>query len=158
MKNRVGVCNVGNCACFLLVLCVTANCGPPTQQSQTTSQNSSDGTVYYLDAKASSITQPIDSSMKNATTAKFVQVEITSVQNPRKQALMFEVHYEPTKDQKLYLGTFSLFPADNPGTFIVPTQGKVKNQGALVVSMIITDKADNELVKVGVKKLQLRNK
>jgi hypothetical protein len=159
MMNRITV-RVLCRAWLILALGVATNCRILGQQPVSKSQNktSDDGTVYYLDSKRPSVTQPIDSTTKDVQTAKFVQVEITSVQNPRKSALSFEVHYEPSAGQNIYLGTFSLYPADNPGTFIVPTQGKLKNQGALILSMTISDKDNNGDIKVGVKKLQLRQK
>jgi len=143
---------------LILALGGAVHCGTLGQQPVSKSQNksSNDGTVYYLDSKRTSVTQPIEPTTKDAATAKFVQTEITSVQNPRKKALAFEVHYQPSAGQKIYLGTFSLYPADNPGTFIVPTQGKLKNQGALILSMVITDKDSSDEIKVAVKKLQLK--
>jgi hypothetical protein len=37
----------------------------------------------------------------------------------------------------------------------VPTQGKVKNEGAIILSMVIADKVETgEQVKVGVKRLK----
>ncbi|HEX5409853.1 MAG TPA: hypothetical protein VFW89_08800 [Gemmatimonadaceae bacterium] len=32
-------------------------------------------------------------------------------------------------------GTFSLFPPDNPGTFIIATQSKLRGGGAIVLSL-----------------------
>jgi len=143
--------------CLLLALCIPANCRTLSEQATTTTgSTASNGTVYYLDSKRPSITQPLDATTKDAEEAKFVQIAIATVQNPQKQALMFEVHYQPTSKQKIYLGTFSLYPPDNPGTFIVPTQGKLRNQGAIILSMVTIDNNDAASVKVGVKKLQLR--
>jgi hypothetical protein len=80
---------------------------------------------------------------------------VAEVLNPKRYALTFEVHYQPTSTAKIYLGSFSLYPADNPGKFIVPTQGKVKNGGAIVLSMVIADKVDTrDPVKVRVKKIK----
>jgi hypothetical protein len=84
-----------------------------------------------------------------------VQVEVVEVLNPKKYALTFEVHYQPKSNTKIYLGSFSLYPADNPGKFIVPTQGKVKNEGAIVLSMVMADKVNvGDPLKVGVKKIK----
>jgi hypothetical protein len=53
------------------------------------------------------------------------------------------------------LGSFSLYPADNPGKFIVPTQGKVKDDGAIVLSMLILDKLNaDDAVEVAVKAIR----
>lgn len=160
IMSRMNPQNIFRGACLLLVLCVAANCGPLGEQATTGSRSTTanNGMAYYLDSKTSSVTQPLDASMKDVEQSKFVQVEIATVQNPRKQALLFEVHYQPTGNPKILLGSFSLYPLDNPGTFIVPTQGKLKNQGALLLSMTFVDKDDKESVRIGVKKLQLRNK
>jgi hypothetical protein len=86
--------------------------------------------------------------------AKFVQVEVAEVLNPNKYALTFEVWYQPKRNARIYLGGFSLYPADNPGKFIVPTQSKMKNEGAIVLTMVIADQAGiRDQVKVGVKKI-----
>ena len=45
--------------------------------------------------------------------------------------------------------------ANNPGKFIVATQGKVKSEGAIVVTMVINDKVDAaDEVKAGIKRIK----
>jgi hypothetical protein len=66
---------------------------------------------------------------------KFVQVEVAQVVNPRRIPLSFTVHYRPAAGDALLLGTFSLFPPDNPGTFIVATQGKLQPGGTVTVAL-----------------------
>ncbi len=108
-----------------------------------------------MDISNPSLSQPIEPTDEGVEGAKFVQVEVSEVLNPKKYALTFEVRYQPKSNTKIYLGGFSLYPADNPRKFIVPTQGKVKNEGAIVLSMVITDKVDTrDLVKVGVKRIK----
>ncbi|MCM3874456.1 MAG: hypothetical protein ND895_27510 [Pyrinomonadaceae bacterium] len=115
----------------------------------------SDETLYYLDLSNPSIRQPIEPTTDNVETARFVQVEVAEVLNPKKYALTFEVHYQSESNTKIYLGTFSLYPADNPGKFIVPTQGNVKKEGAIVLSLVMVDKVDvTAPVKVGVKRIK----
>lgn len=155
---------IGSCVCLILVFCVSSNCGAlePVEQNNAntikgdTDSNAtkSDDTLYNLDISNPSINQPIEPT-NGAEGAKFVQVEVAEVLNPKRYALTFEVHYQPTSAAKIYLGGFSLYPADNPGKFIVPTQGKLKNDGAIVLSMVIADKVDTrDSVKVRVKKLK----
>ena len=67
---------------------------------------------------------------------KFVQVEVAQVVNPRRIPLSFTVHYRPAGGDALLLGTFSLFPPDNPGTFIVATQGKLRVGGTVIVALV----------------------
>ncbi|MGH9929109.1 MAG: hypothetical protein ACREA9_07770, partial [Pyrinomonadaceae bacterium] len=60
--------------------------------------------------------------------------------------------------EKLYLGSFGLYPSDNPGKFIVATQGKLKNEGAIVLTLVVPEKVDaRDPVRVGVKKIKFVN-
>ncbi len=118
----------------------------------------SDDRLYYLDNINPKLSQPIDPARDQVENAKFVQVEVAEVVNPKKYGLTFDVYYEPSSDAKIRLGTFTLYPADNPGKFIVPTQGKVRNEGQIVLAMVITDKIEsNDKVKVGIKRIRFVN-
>jgi len=65
------------------------------------------------------------------------------------------VHYQPTEGDKILLGSFSLYPVTNPGRFIVPTQGKVKSEGKIILSLAKSDRmVAGDVVRVGVKKLK----
>jgi hypothetical protein len=136
--------------CLLLILLCGASCkGSGTIKGDT---------VYYLDAHKRSIVQPIEPKDFPMEGPKFVQIEVTKIVNPKMHSLTFEVSYQSKEgDVKTNLGSFSPFPADNPGTFIVPTQGKVKNRGAIILSLVIPDKIDpGDTVEVTVKKMTLR--
>jgi hypothetical protein len=113
-------------------------------------------TLYYLDIKKPSIVQPLDPrNMEQGRVYKFVQVEVAKVINPKKYPLTFQVHYQLSSDVKTYLGSFSLYPSDNPGKFIVATQGKLKNEGAIVLSLVIPDNVGTaDTIKVAVKKIK----
>jgi len=112
--------------------------------------------VYYLDTTNPSITQPIESRNASLEECKFVQIEVTEVRNPKKYSLTFQVYFQSKSKEKVYLGSFSLYPPDNPGRFIVATQGKLKDQGAIIVSMVTPDKVDpGDTVRVAVKKVKL---
>jgi hypothetical protein len=147
---------VGNCVCLILVLCVSSYCGTlELVRNSNANAVKSDETLYYLNLSNPSIAQPIEPRSVEVEEAKFVQVEVAEVVNPKKYALTFEVHYRPKSNAKIYLGSFSLYPADNPGKFIVAMQGKVKDEGAIVLSMVIPDKVDtSDPIKVGVKKIK----
>jgi len=113
-----------------------------------------DEILYHLDLGNPTVSQPIGSASE-AEGAKFVQVEVVRVLNPKKHAVSFQVHYQPRDGARTYLGSFSLFPADNTGKFIVPTQGKVKNEGAIVLSLVILDKIEaGDTVEVAVKAMR----
>lgn len=113
-------------------------------------------TLYYLDIKKPSIVQPLDPmNMEQGRAYKFVQVEVVKVVNPKKYPLTFQVHYQLSRDVKTYLGSFSLYPSDNPGRFIVATQGKLKSAGAIILSLVIPDNVDTgDTIKVAVKKIK----
>jgi hypothetical protein len=112
--------------------------------------------TYFLDLGSPSFEQQID-RQNDDERAKFVQVEVVSVTNPKKHPVSFKVYFQPKDSDRIYLGSFSLFPADNPGKFIVATQGKVVGRGKLVLEMSTTDKVDRaDVLKVGIKKIRLR--
>lgn len=110
-------------------------------------------TVYSLDLSKTRVVQPIESAEKIEPGFKFVQIEVTSVVNPKKHALTFDVAYQPAGAEQIHLGSFSLFPSDMPGTFIVATQGRVKSGGSIVLSMATPDSAHGDSVRVSVKRL-----
>jgi hypothetical protein len=84
-----------------------------------------------------------------AARAKFVQVRVTHVENPARVALSFAVAYQTSNGDKIALGFFSLYPADNPGTFIVPTQGKIRADGSIVVTLESPDQHQRVAVTIG---------
>ena len=86
--------------------------------------------------------------------SKFVIVEIARVENPRRVALQFRVSFEPREGADVVLGTFSLYPSNNPGRFIVATQGKVQSGGRILLSIMGQNKELRD-VRVGVAKLTL---
>jgi len=135
--------------CLLLILLCGASCkGSSTIKSDT---------LYYLDANKRSIVQHIELKDFPKEGCKFVQIEVTKIVNPKMHSLTFEVSYQSEGDVKTNLGSFSPFPADNPGTFIVPAQEKVKNRGAIILSLVIPDKIDSgDTVQVTVKRMTLR--
>jgi len=155
---------IDGCVCLIFVFCVSSNCGSlglgkesKTDTAKTLASAESDDHLYYLDINKPNLSQPIEPTTDAAEVAKFVQVEVAEVHNPKRYGLTFDVYYQPVNGQKVQLGSFSLYPADNPGKFIVATQGKVKNEGAIVLSMVITDKvAAGDQVKVGVKRIRFR--
>lgn len=151
--------------CLIMVLCTSCNCRTVELVNKGGSNNvngenndviKSDDTLYYLDLSKPSVTQPIDARSGGQQGFKFVQVEVTEVVNPKKYPLTFEVRYQSKNNVKTYLGSFSLYPADNPGKFIVATQGKVKDEGAIILSLVPPDKIDSrDTIKVAVKKIKL---
>jgi hypothetical protein len=70
-----------------------------------------------------------------ARDAKFVEVDVSSVVNPKRRTVTIAVDYAPPTGPRVHLGTFSLFPADNPGRFIVATQGKLRPEGSVMLTL-----------------------
>ena len=141
---------------FGLILMLSAcGSGKPLQLSKTTANKpTEDGQVRYLEVKNPSVRRVIDAA-DVAETAKFVQVEIVSVQNPKMHTATFRVEYQTTAGEKILLGAFTLYPSDKPGTFVVATRGKVKSDGSIVVTLIIPkDYQDGDILKVGVRKIE----
>lgn len=102
-----------------------------------------------LSAVRRSVVQQVGSEVIAPQTRKFVRIDVTEVVNPQKVPLSFHVHYRAPQDEPMLLGVFSLFPPDNPGTFIVPTQGQLRPGGAVSVQLVAAvDGADLQQVRV----------
>lgn len=113
-------------------------------------------TLYYLDSSNPTVEQTVDLMGVRADAYKFVQIEVARVTNPKKLPLTFEVWYRPKDKEKMLLGSFSLYPADNPGKFIVPTQGKLSDGAEILVSLVTPSAAvSRDIVGVGMKKITL---
>jgi hypothetical protein len=162
--DNLGSDTARDCVCLLLVLCASLSCAALAversgevngHEGQATHNSSkSDATVFYLSSAKRSIAQPVEPN--EVSGARFVQVEVTEVVNRKKIPLSFEVRYQAKDDTRIYLGSFALYPADNPGKFIVATQGKVKGDGAIVLTLVISEKVYAEdVVKVGIRKIRL---
>jgi hypothetical protein len=106
--------------------------------------------MHNLDAVHPTATQPI--TAPSAAQARFVEVHVDRVENPSLAALSFAVAYE-SSTERISLGSFALYPADRPGTFIVATQGKTRAPGSIVVTMENPDKDPRVRVTIGEIKL-----
>ena len=121
--------------------------------STTLNQNKHNDETRHLDLDKPEIEQAIQPS--DPVNAKFVQVEVAEVRNPQNRPARFEVFYQPQDGDRVLLGSFSLYPPNNPGKFIVPTQGKVKAEGKLILSLAKPEGvAAGDQVGVSVKKLK----
>jgi hypothetical protein len=117
-------------------------------------QKVNDQAMYKLNTGNRSISQPIDPGLSDLHSYKFLEIEVVNVINPNNIPIQFEVYYQVENRDKILLGTFSLYPPDNPGKFIVATQGKIKPEGELTLSLVLPEKtdADNQL-QITVKKI-----
>ncbi len=100
--------------------------------------------LYHLDIHNRQIVQPVEPRDGAVEKSKFVKVEITKVFNPSRHFVGFEVLYRTEIQKEIRLGGFSLYPSDNPGTFIVPTQGRVRREGAIVLRLVLADNINRD--------------
>lgn len=158
---------LGVCVCLLAFAVASCagtalNVGAPQNANTANSpsnQNKSDQAVFSLDLQNPEITQKIRPDDGDPTKARFVQVEVFKIMNPLKRPAQFEVHYQPNEGDRILLGAFSLYPPDNPGKFIVPTQGKVKAEGKLILSLVKSDQVvAGDVVKVTVRPMKFVNR
>ena len=138
---------LGFCVCLLTFAVAACNgtmlhVGSSSQNANTASNQNdkSDQTVFSLDLQNPEIKQKIQPDDGDPAKARFVQVEVIKITNPQKRPAEFQVSYQPNAGEKILLGGFSLYPPDNPGKFIVPTQGKVKAEGTLILSLVKSDR------------------
>jgi hypothetical protein len=145
-------------ACCLFLFACGNDTGEMKSQNKDESIANSDA-LYNLDTSNRSISQPIGPELSEPEKYKFLEIEVTRVRNPKKYPVILEVHYKTGDGDKIFLGTFSLYPSDNPGKFIVPTQGKLKNEGEIILSLLIPEKiAADDTLQVTVKKISFREK
>ena len=148
------------CLCFAGLACFffLPNAVSKTANSNHARYRTMD-TLYHLDMHNSEISQPIAHTSLKGHEYRYVEIEITQVTNPKLYPLTFYVYYQPITSEKVLLGSFGPYPANNPGKFIVSTHGKPLKEGSLILSLIIPVKTHpNDTVKVTVKKLVLREK
>jgi len=133
--------------------------GSPPQNANTSQKDKSDQAVFSLNLQNLEIMQKIVPDDGDPTKARFVQVEVIKITNPQKRPAEFQVSYQPNGGEKILLGGFSLYPPDNPGKFIVPTQGKVKAEGTLILSLVKSDRVvAGDVVEVTVRPMKFVNR
>jgi len=100
---------------------------------------------YIINANNLSVVYQVQHADIKPQHKKFIQVKIKSVINPSKISLSFNVYRLPITGKKSFVGTFSLFPSDNPGNFIVATQGKFKIDDQVEVALDVIDAIDKNI-------------
>jgi hypothetical protein len=91
--------------------------------------------LQVIDLAHPSFTQRVDLTQGDPAVSDFVQIRIVQVINPQHIGVLFEVAFLADDGSRARLGSFSLFPPDNPGQFIVATQHRVRSAGSIVVSL-----------------------
>ena len=128
----------GRTTCFGILLWAACSGGVPALTNKTDDRSAGQGQPEdHLDSRTQSIAQPIEPQDSVVEGRRFVRIEVTQVRNPKQYPVAFRVHYHSARDSMTELGSFGLFPPDNPGSFIVATQGKVRPGGAIVLSLLI---------------------
>ncbi|HST35171.1 MAG TPA: hypothetical protein VLK25_00880 [Allosphingosinicella sp.] len=113
--------------------------------------------LLELDLQRRALAVPVD-TLPRSGEARFVVVEVARIENEANIGLTFAVAFRPAGGTAVPLGTFSLYPADNPGRFIVATQGRVRPGGAIVVTMQPTDPIGRAMVRVGIRQVALADR
>lgn len=153
MLYRIGGVLVAVLFVVVFCNCTATTSSSPLNQNQSKSKNDQS---RLLDLEKPEIEQGIKLTEADVANAKFVQVDVVEVNNPHNLPARFEVFWQPLEGEKIMLGTFSLYPPNNPGNFIVATQGKVKGKGKLILSLVKPDHvAAGDVVQVKVKPMTL---
>ena len=98
----------------------------------------SDG-LFQFSFENKQVSQPVG-EVGNADKIKFLEFEVTKVDNPKAYPVSFLVNYaEPGKANAL-LGGFSMYPPFNPGKFKVPANGKLSPSGTINITLSTSDK------------------
>lgn len=143
------------CACAYVFFLAAATGAAGTPIAPDGAKAKGDDILTYLDVRHRQIVQPVEPRDGPVEKRKFVKVEVVKVVNPNRHFVGFEVRYRTSNEKETSLGTFSLYPADNPGTFIVPTQGRIGRDGAIVLLFVLVDKVDrNDPLRVGVRRIE----
>jgi hypothetical protein len=151
--------------CASLLLLSSAKCGSARKdlpvRPDTTAESENAGvsrdSLHYVEL-GKPFEQRVDSAALRNGPYKLVEVEVVDVWNPKRHQVTFEVSYRPSRGDETRLGEFSLYPPDNPGRFVVATQGRVRDAGTLVLSISSPDHPLTEdVIKAGVRALRLTN-
>lgn len=133
MRSRVGLVAIGT----LILACrmaPRANGGDQEEGEPSVS--------YSLGFDEPSITETIDQDVADPEKVKFLEFKVLEVANPKRHPLIFEVHYQQDDREKRLLGSFSLFPPDNPGEFIVATRGQLRAGGKVTLTLDVPEGVD----------------
>ena len=144
------------CLLFLTALVIPA-CGTSSKSHPNMTSVENVDSEFTFTSKSRTARQGLPSDLRSPQDYKFVEVVVVDVVNPKQHAVRFEVHYRPPNEGAIFLGTFSLFPADNPGSFIVPTQGKLRSEGELILSLVLPEDVPvSDALRITTKNMTLR--
>jgi hypothetical protein len=85
---------------------------------------------------------------------KFVRITVTSIINPDMVPITFELYWQSEGKNEL-LGSVAPFPANNPGSFIIATAGKLRTKGRLELRLGLPSEFKNKnKLEVKIRKLE----
>ena len=149
----VGI-RTGRCLAAPIMMLLALACRPAPTSDESPPAPPAAVAMNYLGPDKPSFAAPVSAADLHAR-PQFAIVEIASVDNPRRVPLIFSVSFRPAEGEDVMLGTFSLYPANNPGRFIVATQGKVMPGGEIAVTLNDAAAEGMADVRVGVSSLSL---
>lgn len=138
---------------------LTAACGPAVDNRWEAAEPMRDMETRLpsLDPAHPALAMRVD-ALPRSGEGRFVAVDIARVENRAGIGLAFLVAFRPAGGAEVPLGTFSLYPADNPGRFIVATQGRVRAGGEIVVTLQPTDPVGRAPVRVDIRQVALADR
>lgn len=129
---------------FLLAMLLTALVGVSCGQKPMADS------VYTVNASKPSFRQPVKAADK-----KFVRIIVDSITNPAEVAISFELYWVSDGKSQL-VGVVSPFPANNPGSFIIATGGKLTGNGELELRLAFPKQWNKkDVVEIKVRPLRL---
>lgn len=114
--------------------------------------------LYHLDLQGKRASQPLAARPQRAGEKFLVEVDVTAIENPELVPIYFEVQLLRADGSTTTLGSFSPFPPDNPGSFLVSAGEAAAEGGTLVVLMrpISENPPHPEAIRATIGKLELR--
>lgn|GEM_PF-5805998 len=110
--------------------------------------------IYTLHPGSPSMTQALHQE-KDLPLKRFARITITGIKNPAQVAISLELYYESGSQIEM-LGSVSPFPADNPGSFLIATSGKLEKEGFLRLKLRFPDDWDRKsIVELKVERMRL---
>lgn len=152
---------------FYFALALAAACGgrpgPARDSARTNNAGSStmppQERLREMNLVSPTLVEPLRDLPAASLENRFVHVEVVTVVNPRRLPVTVRVDYAPPTGNRVHLGSFSLFPSDRPGKFIVATQGRVSRDGSIVLSLEKPGAATpSDTVRIAIRPITLVNR
>jgi hypothetical protein len=149
-------------ACRLLagmVSCLILLAGAdPAARAQATSPQGREGpSDLRLDLADPTLAYPVQVDALAPERVKFIEIKLGELRNPGRVRLVFELSYQQPMGGTTLLGTFSPFPPDNPGTYLVATRGMLRAGGTILLTMVPLDQVGpGDRVQVAVEAISFR--